>query len=713
MNRMTMTAAGLVLLFAAAGCVKKGTTNTKVEFGTTHVTLYDCGLAQIERQAAIQGESSLTISVEQAHVDDLLASLVLATDGSVKVKSVKFPGMQNLGQTVASSSFAASMLDDSESLEIPSDIVGYARALVGTKVVITGKDGSKVEGTVLDAVVLGTGDDEDDDTSDNGHTPEKSGPLMVIVTSKGGLRWIPLSGVLEVAPVSKLEAAAIKSFSSALGKASGFTETTLEFETAPESKGTLAASYIRQSPVWRMLYKTTVEADKVFLEAWAVVYNDTPEDWEDVSMTLVAGMPTSYVLSVASPRYVHREVIEAPGKWGEMAPQLGAQTPDSLLYDWDIYHAGAYGFGGLGTIGYGGGGGGGVGYGSGHGSIGYGGISEKSSSLIKVGESAAEETMVAEVEQEISTYTSMSTVSLPSGTTSLVPLVRRELPGQSFTQLVDGGGVETCLRMENTTGLVLQPGMSSFYEDGRFRGQDELDRVEPADVRVLCYGHDPDVSFKRELKYKEIHTALEWRDKQLWVHTLRTTMKDYTVENFAGQVRHLAIPISHIKNGRVVTPSELVTTDSDTNKLHIFSIAPRSEMKKKIVVEEGVMKRVYLTTASFDKLLESADLPEENKKFLESARVILVKKEKIEEEIVAKRHLISKNEETITFQTDLLSKVPKTDGKSKAVDTMLKEIMQAKKQIMTYNDQIKDLNKKISDLLVQAKEELKTISPPE
>ncbi|MFH1435800.1 MAG: DUF4139 domain-containing protein [Pseudomonadota bacterium] len=713
MNRITMTAAGLALCFAAGACVKKGATSAKVEFGTTHVTLYDCGLAQIERQAEILGESSLTISVEQAHVDDLLASLILATDGSVKVRSVKFPGMQNLGQAVASSSFAASMLDGSESLEIPSDIAGYARALVGTKVVITGEDGSKVEGTVLDAVALENGGDEDNGTDGKGKTAESSEPLVVIVTSKGALRWIPLSGVLEVAPVSKLEAAAIKSFSSAMGKASGFTETTLEFETAPGSKGTLAASYIRQSPVWRMLYKTTVEADKVFLEAWAVVYNDTPEDWEDVSMTLVAGMPTSYVLSVASPRYVHREVIEAPGKWDEMAPQLGAHTPDTLLYDWDIYHAGTYGYGGLGAMGYGSGGGGSAGYGSAHGSIGYGGISEKASSLIKVGQSAAEETMVADVEQEISTYTSMSTVSLPSGATSLVPLVRRELPGQSFTQLVDGGGVETCLRMENTTGLVLQPGMSSFYEDGRFRGQDDLDRVEPADVRVLCYGHDPDVSFKRELAYKEVHTALEWRDNQLWVHTLRTTTKDYSVENFAGQPRDLAIPISHIINGRVVTPSDLATTDSDTDKLHIFKIAPRSEMKKKIVVEEGVMKPVYLTTASFEKLLESPDLPEKHRKVLESARVILVKKEKIEKEIAATRELISKNEETIKFQTDLLSKVPKTDGKSKAVDTMLGEIMQAKKQIMAHNDQIKELDKKAADLLAQAREELKTIPPPE
>jgi len=710
MNRLEMTVAGLALLAAASGCVKTGT-NVKVEFAATHVTLYDCGLAQIERQAGIEGASSLEISVEQAHIDDLLASLVLATDGTVKVKGVKFPGVQNLGQATASSSFAASMFDGSEGLEIPSDLAGYARALVGTKVVITGQDGGKVEGTVLDAVVPPECSDDEGDYETSG----EGEPLMVIVTSEGALRWIPLSGILEVAPASQLEAAAIKSFAAALGKASGFTESTLVLETTPGSKGTLAASYIRQSPVWRMLYKTTVEAGKVFLEAWAVVHNDTPEDWVDVSMTLVSGLPTSYVLSVASPRYVHREVIEAPGGGDEMAPQLGAQTPDSLLYEWDIYHAEAAGYGGLGLMGYGSGGGG-MGYGSAGsvmGSIGKGWGGEVGSSLIKVGESAAEESMIAEVEQEISTYTSMSTVSLPSGATSLVPLVRRELPGQSFTQLVSSGESETCLRMENTTGLVLQPGMSTFYVDGRFRGQDDLDRMEPGDVRILCYGLDPDVSFEREVKVEEIHTALEWRNGDLWVHTLRTTAMDYTIENFAGRPRDLAIPVTHMKNGRVIMPSELVTTDSDTHKLHLLSIAPRSETTRKIVIEEGVMKQVALAVAGFDDLLESPDLPEKHKKVLKAARAVLVKKEKLEEDVAAKHALIFKHEETITFQKDLLKNVPQTGGKSKAVDKLLTEIMQAKKQITALDDEIEDLKEKIADLLKQAEAELKTLQAPE
>jgi len=688
------------LLAAAGGCVKAVTTPAS-KFQATHITIYDCGIAQIERQAEIQGASKLEINVEQAHVDDLLASLVLATDGSVKVKGVKFPGIKNLGQAVASSSFAASMSDGSEGLEIPSDLAGFARALVGTQVVVTDEKGVKIEGTVLDAVVP---PEEYEEDGKNGK--EKPEPLMVVVTGEGAIRWLPLSTVKEVAPASQLEASAIKSFAASLGKANGFKETKLVFETAPGSKGKLSASYIRQSPVWRMLYKTTVEKGKVFLEAWAVVQNDTPEDWSDVSMTLVAGLPTSYVLSVASPRYVSREVIEAPGEWDAMAPQLGAHTPDSLLYEWDIYHGESFGLGGLGAMGYGGGGSG-YGYGAamaGKVAKGYGGADEMASSLLKVGESAADETMVAEVEQEISTYTSMSTVSLPSGTTSLVPLIRRELPGQSFSLLDSPGDVGTCLRAENTTGLVLQPGISTYYIEGRFRGQDELDRVEPGDVRIQCYGQDPDVTFTYETEVKKVHTALEWKNDALWVHTLRTTTTDYDVENFAGQARDLAVPISHIKNGRVVTPADLVSTDSDTGWLHLFAIEPRSSLEKRVVVEEGIMTRVEMHTHYVDPLIESPDLPPEHRKVLEAVRAVLVKKEKLDEDIAAKRELIAKHEETMSFQKDLLAAVPATDGKSKAVDTILGEIMQAKKQIMALEDDIKSLDQKIGKLLEEALE---------
>lgn len=691
-----------VLVTMAAACGP--TVQEKVPaFPTTHVTLYDCGLAQVERQAEVQGATGLEIDVESAHLDDLLATLVLATDGDVKVSGVKFPGVQNLGQAVASSGFAGSMLDGSGGLEMPSDLEGYARALVGTHVSITTSEGEEIDGTVLDAVVPPT------PSVAEGEVAPMPEPIMVVVTGEGALRWLPVGSVMEVMPTSGLEAAAIKNFATALGQASGFAQTKLELNTTKDSKGKLAASYVRQIPVWRMLYKTSVLQGKVILEAWAVVHNDTPEDWTDVSMTLVSGLPTSYVFSVASPRYQHRDVIEAPGATGEMMPQLGAQSPDTLLYEWDIYHASSgFGYGAYGA------GGGGYGYGSSspkimgsYGQAGY--ASEMGSSLLTVGESAAEETMVAEVEDEISTYTAMNAVTMPSGTNSLVPLIRRELPGQAFT-LIDGNNEPaTCVRIENTTGLVLQPGMSTFYINGKFRGQDDIDRLEPGDVRVLCYGFDQDIAPSHTSRVDDRYTALEFKNGILWTHSLRTTTHEYAIENFAGQSRDLAIEVSHIQNGKVVSPEDLVGTDSPTTWLYLLAIPARIEVEQELVVEEGVMTQTSLTTYNFDKLVEAKTLPDEQVDVLKKVRPVLEDMEELDRKMGEMRDEVNQLNNDIQWKKDLLATVPETEGKSKSVDSILAEIMKAKKKMDGLEEEIEKLGEQKADLREKAKEQLEVL----
>ena len=144
----------------------------------------------------------------------------------------------------------------------------------------------------------------------------------------------------------------------------------------------------------------------IWLEAWAVVHNDTGEDWDEVEMTLLSGLPRSYVMSLASPRYQQREGLTLQND-GEMMPQLGAATPDSLLYEWELYG----GTGSLGMIGHGSGGGSGLGYGM--------------SSAVSLGRGEAVATAGS------SSATSTSSPSRPSRRTS-VPAPRpstRALPG--------------------------------------------------------------------------------------------------------------------------------------------------------------------------------------------------------------------------------------------------------------------------------------------
>ena len=81
--------------------------------------------------------------------------------------------------------------------------------------------------------------------------------------------------------------------------------------TKGEGKRELLASYTIETPVWKTSYRIILQEKRPsLLQGWALVDNTQDEDWEDVSLTLVAGLPISFVHDLYSPRYKKRPVVE-------------------------------------------------------------------------------------------------------------------------------------------------------------------------------------------------------------------------------------------------------------------------------------------------------------------------------------------------------------------------------------------------------------------
>ena len=650
-------------------------------FPVDRVTLYDCGLAQMERKATILGAKKLLIPLQLAHLDDLLASLVLATDGGVKVQGVRFPSVRNAAQAAAGSGFGSAVTSvEDETLTLPGSVDGFAKALVGTGVEVTKRGGERISGTVLasvegepEGVVAGAGSK---DAPAQLHRPR----ALVIASEGGVLSWVHLSEIETIRPLSDREAEALESFAGHLGQSNGFRDVAVTIETSKDSKGALVAGYIRQMPVWRMAYKTTVSEAGVTLEAWSVVHNDTREDWTDIGLTLLSGLPKSYVLSLATPRYGEREALWlAEDK--RMLPQLGGEAPDSLLYDW-INPAASFG---LSASGYGAGG---MGYGSssarsvsyGASTIGVRGTAEGESSLLKIGEAAAEETARGEVEEEIATYQALAPVTLPAGTSGMVPLIRRSLPGEAFTALNVEAGPTTCVRVENQTGLVLQEGISSVYIHGRFRGQTPIARTEPEEIRVWCFGQDPDISYGERHEVVEAAKALEWKQGGLWVHNLKTTTKLFDIENRAGQARTIAIGIPKLSNGRVVTPGNLREAE-DGARLHLATVPAREEQLETVIIEEGRMRHQALFVTGLEALLEPPGIPAAEKAVIRGVLPELKEAEAVQAKIDAVAAERARIDTQATRQRANLHAVPEGAGDSSAVNRMLKDLMALEEEV--------------------------------
>src|SRR5262249_544219 len=83
-------------------------------------------------------------------------------------------------------------------------------------------------------------------------------------------------------------------------------------------------SYTVEAPVWKATYRILLgeEGKPPLIQGWAVVDNTQDEDWENVSLSLVAGLPVSFVHDLYTPRYIKRPVVEVKETTGVLPPEV-------------------------------------------------------------------------------------------------------------------------------------------------------------------------------------------------------------------------------------------------------------------------------------------------------------------------------------------------------------------------------------------------------
>ncbi|MFX1411829.1 MAG: hypothetical protein ACFFA6_15900, partial [Promethearchaeota archaeon] len=76
-------------------------------------------------------------------------------------------------------------------------------------------------------------------------------------------------------------------------------------------------SYIRESPIWKTSYRLIMSKQqaleqKCLLSGWSLIENTTNQDWDDIELSLVAGMPVSFKYDFYRPIFIQRPVIQPP-----------------------------------------------------------------------------------------------------------------------------------------------------------------------------------------------------------------------------------------------------------------------------------------------------------------------------------------------------------------------------------------------------------------
>jgi hypothetical protein len=592
--------ASMLGLFLLTGC---GATTTLAPapaiLPLTTVRLYETGMGYFERSGTLNASARTSLPVPASHLDDALESLVVLTGGkSERLRGIEFGSNLSRGM-------ARAMAGLPTGADAPITYRDLLTSLRGAHVEVT----TRTEVFVGRLVDIDASLDRDPAATPTGDTTEKNGtpplappPLrLVVLTDASALVRIAAPDVTSVRPTDAAYAARLDAALDALSAHSAQSRKMLDLLGATNGPVTLA--YVAEAPVWRTSYRFVLDdAGKGgTLQAWALVHNDTDEDWQSVKIELVNGRPDSFLFPMAAPRYARRPLVH-PDDQLSTVPQLLDKTADAI---WGDNIDDVNGAGGLGLTGYGEGGGGGAsgfGYASittlGHGSR------TSSSNLLTVGDLASIGQATGTEAGALFVYAVPDRLALRAHGSALLPFLQQPVEAEPIAWIETiGEPARSALRFVNSTSQTLPAGTVTVFGSGGFAGESALDRLKPGERRFIRYGVDLDIDAKTvSSKVSDATERLTFDAGTLTEHFLRTTDSTYAIESRSGHPRAVYVAM-HIDHNAKLTGADAVDYDAATSTpLAILRVAGGKRVERAIVSIEGLSRRVAASSLSVENL---------------------------------------------------------------------------------------------------------------
>lgn len=256
------------------------------ELPVTRVVIYKNGVAYYERAGAVPAGAAARLEFKAGEMNDVLKSLVVEDRSGGGIAQVRYELDEPLEKKLAD---AGVELPPNQPLAMLLD------QWRGARVELTFA-GAALKGAILSGRLSSAGD--------QGQRQE-----LTLLLDSGEMRLITLenaSGIrLEDQRLQQQLQAALLAYTQSRSQE----KRAVFIDAAGQGARNLAARYVVPAPVWKSSYRLTLpDTGEATLEGWAIVENNTGEDWSRVELTVVSGKPVSFISQLYEPRYVRRQV---------------------------------------------------------------------------------------------------------------------------------------------------------------------------------------------------------------------------------------------------------------------------------------------------------------------------------------------------------------------------------------------------------------------
>ena len=666
------------------------------------VRLYETGIGYFERAGTL-GSRATVLPVPAGHLDDALKSLVvLSRDQKTRVHGLEFASSVSPGMGRALAGLPPSVDEPIDFHQLLKSCKGGEVTVRLEKQVVSGR---LID--VVDAVPPAASQSKDDAKDDGDDSKASSKPpasqkeqFLLLLSQSGELVRLPLSRVVAVQPLDPSFAPRLRTALDATSQRSANAQRLIRLLS--RDGGPVQIGYVAESPLWRVTYRLVVaETGRGgVLQGWALIHNDTDEDWQNVQVHLVNGRPDSFLFPLAAPRYSRRTLI-TPENQLSTVPQLLGQSADQL---WGDNLDDSYGAGGLGLSGIGSGGGGtgsgSIGLGS-IGTIGHGSGSGRSgtgaSSLLQVGNLAAVAKSTGVEAGALFTYSLGEPLELRAHGSALVPFVQESVEVEQITFLsAPGESARSGLRLQNSTRQTLPSGTLAVLGDGGLLGESALERLKPGERRFLQYGVELDVEATRvKQTQKEDPQRLTFDRDSLEEHFLRRRDQLLRVENRSGQVRQLYLGLGLAANSQVQGADRLDFDTEKSSPVAIFELAPQSRAERPLTTIEGLVRRVELRSLQATRLQQLANtstVPAGERAILAEAYLRQKEVEDAAKELDKTRTDIKKTEKDLERLQEHLKALGKDSGAGPDGNPLVRRILEIEDRLSTAHKRLETLD---------------------
>lgn len=452
------------------------------------LVLYKHGVGVFMRAGVVEGRE-LELPFRSTEVDDALKSLVVQPLDGGQVVGMRYATPQDRAGKLA---------------ELPIELghkhslFDLLRCLRGTAIEVRLAGAGAVTGRVVGVEEHPQG--------------REFGATLVLFTGEASIEQIATDRILQIRLEDGRVAAALGQYLDTISTEE--TNRTVHV-TMSEPGREVRVMYTIPSPVWRVSYRIVAEANgderRALLQGWAIFDHRTDEDLEDVEVTLVAGQPVSFRYDLTSSiiperSFVHDEARIAAGPVEFDGTVSNAAASFGALQEADLPAS----------------------------------FAPRSAPLRRALAGSIQDVMASTAHLatgidlgELFEYR-VGGVSVGRGQSAMVSIAQHVAPYRR--ELLYNGDKHpvhpvVALRLRNETGLTLERGPVTVFEDGQYRGEAMLPFSRSDAEIVLAYAVELGLSVREEVSESTTTSSISLEGAYLHIAQYFDRRTQYTLTN--------------------------------------------------------------------------------------------------------------------------------------------------------------------------------------